>query len=134
MLIIVLSTIDGLAQTTSKAKMIMEVIKSSRATEQAKAMVASLVEIYSKKYPSVSQTVWTEVKAGIDYSKYEKKQFDVYNQNLDEKGVKDLLSQYKTAKDASSIHMPEKLKSELYNAGRDFGKSLNLVIHSKIPK
>ena len=55
-----------------------------------------------------------------------------YVANLNEQEVKALTQKYKTAKDVNSVALSESLRTELYNAGKEFGKSLNVLIKSKI--
>jgi|RhiMetdeSRZDD1v2_1073273.scaffolds.fasta_scaffold36214_6 hypothetical protein len=119
-------------QSNSKNQLIMEIIKVTDVIPQAKTAVNSMLNSYSKKYPAIPASTWTDLKNHIDYDRYQKSIYVVYNRDLNEKELGELLKQYQHSSTPAKVILSEKLKADLYAAGNEFGRSIGALIKSKI--
>ena len=121
-----------LLRAQSKEQDIQTIMKLIHINETMGIMVENSIAIYKKKYPYTQQKVWDEIKASVNYSKYSKKIFGIFDNSYTQPELKVLLQQAATIP-SSKLRLKKNVQNELFRTGNEFGIEVAKIIQKKFP-
>lgn len=109
-----------------------ELFKVNSTKASTEAMVKEVIGMYKKRYTNVSFITWSSIESSINYNSYYKRIKQIYSSNYTDAEIKELIKLYNPKAMDKYTLKTKKVETKLYDAGKEFGKELSLLINSKI--
>ncbi|MGV7108074.1 DUF2059 domain-containing protein [Flavobacterium sp. U410] len=119
-------------KTTQKDLLIDKLFRINKTEESCKILIDQIVSQYKKKYPSINDTKWKTITNKIDYISFIKSSKNIYYTNFTEKEINELIVLYESNERSKYTDKTQKVSTQLYQLGKQFGQDVARLINQEI--
>ncbi len=115
-----------------KSSKVDELLQVTQVRETIPLMINSLVAKFKGQNTKIPDAYWEEIKGSIDYDSFINKTKKIYTDNYTIKELDELIAVYKSGDIETYKQKNERINSQVYQAGNEFGQIVVKQIATKI--